>query len=265
MFILAIKLAILLLTCCASCCLYVALTPRNRKFVLTSSLSNQKHVTKTGRHTYASWSNAEKYDDDRCFDDDSSIQVNVNTNDSALAARSITRTEKYSRSNDSWLKSFYTQIIFYGLNNVVRTKKFGSRLKPSSYKASPFFTISESIGMKIIEDEIIKTDVPTGTTSERIEALIQQNLDLNPDETSTANIKTREYYEEQLVTMSEDLQIIDVSIADIKSKLDRVDSVLSQAQKDILAMKLGNLNLKRENLLEDIENIQIAFVNTMAG
>lgn len=176
------------------------------------------------------------------------------TNGLILSASSITRKEKYPLSHETWLQSLCSKFLFYGLNNAVLTKN-RSRLIPSKYKPSPFFTLSESIGMKMIEDEVITS------TSNLLKPSNVQNIDFNPDESSPTNIENRENYEEQLVSLSEDLQIIDVSIADVLFKLDRIDCKLNHTQKDFLAIQFANFKLKHEKLIDYIHRIQIGFAN----
>lgn len=167
----------------------------------------------------------------------------------------------------SWLKSAYNALVFYGLDDQVgKSKRLISPLRPSSIKKSPFFTVSESIGQRILQEE-----APISSAGKWVGSEEEKDRDdqkgMNNNKGSRFKIRPRsikrtkyadaiiaqstlksvQECEDRLALLAEDLELLDVSIA-------------AAELEDDTNSKIESLLSRRVQLLDDIEETQARLV-----
>ena len=120
---------------------------------------------------------------------------------------------------------------------VIPTKKI-------FYSKSPFMTVSESIGQQIIED-----------SQRRDMNLVEKNVITESDlEDDVVERLQLEDYDEQISNLKEELDILDVTIDDLKQN----DNKTTESKK-----KIGKLIKTREAIQQEIDKYEIMSINKL--
>ena len=152
-----------------------------------------------------------------------------------------------------WLAQIYNKLVFYGLDEQVVSSR-RSRPRPTSYGKSPFFTKSESIGQKIIEEEGNENTQNSGfRPSSEAPSSSSRPANRRAPQRPTARPRPEQPSPEAVIQelmnkiddLSEDLQVLDVTIADLELRGEDATEVIG----------------RRERLASAIESAQIEYVN----
>ena len=160
-----------------------------------------------------------------------------------------------NNSGFRWLAQIYNKLVFYGLDEQVVSSR-RSRPRPTSYGKSPFFTKSESIGQKIIEEEGNENTQTSGfrpNSASEAPSSSSRPANRRAPQRPTARPRLEQRSPEDVVQsfmnkiddLSEDLQVLDVTIADLELRGEDATELVA----------------RRERLASAIESAQIEYVN----
>lgn len=207
-----------------------------RKCRCNSKKSNEDgHVSKTGRHTYASWHNVQNQ----------GKAADANSNKFMSGDEDNYNMDDVKTKKESFFGGILNKLVFYGLDEMMTTKK-KEREKPVFFTKSPFLTVSESIGQKIIDETSQNID------SNRTKSQPKTQIKQRPK--NEIKLKTKADLDGALNSLNEELEVLNVTIDDLQlSYVDGNDQVLQK--------RLSQLLKKRSEIQEKIDMIQIDYVN----
>ena len=174
-------------------------------------------------------------------------------NDDDRDRRGLRDEQPENNGGFRWLAQIYNKLVFYGLDEQVVSSR-QSRPRPTSYGKSPFFTKSESIGQKIIEEEGNENTQNSGfRPSSEAPSSSSRPANRRAPQRPTARPRPERRSPEDVVQslmtkiddLSEDLQVLDVTIADLELRGEDATELIA----------------RRERLASAIESAQIEYVN----
>lgn len=151
------------------------------------------------------------------------------------------KTPDFVNSETGFMEKFYNAIFFYGLEDLAPSKKESLSKNLSVPRKSIFFTPAEMIGTSLLDR--------LQTIDARRRSSMEQDYDDNDQKTP---IMTVMELDQRLKDLSEELELLEVSIASCES-----DEASVQELEELLD--------RRMKLMDAIEYLQIEYVNVRSG